>query len=105
MKTEIHPEYKEAQVHCSCGEVFTTRSTTPKINVEICSKCHPFYTGKQKFVDTGGRVERFQKKYETARKQVEAKAKQQPPKEEASPEVSETPEAVSEENSEETPKS
>ena len=63
MKKDIHPVYKEATVTCACGETFKTRSTKEKIMVEICSKCHPFFTGKQKFVDTAGRVERFQKKY------------------------------------------
>lgn len=63
MKKDIHPEYIEARVTCSCGETFVTRSTKANIRVEICSKCHPFFTGKQKFVDTGGRVERFQRKY------------------------------------------
>jgi large subunit ribosomal protein L31 len=63
MKKEIHPEYMETKVRCSCGDEFTTRSTVPEIHVEICSKCHPFYTGKRKLVDTGGRVERFKRKY------------------------------------------
>jgi len=63
MKSEIHPEYMEAKVTCSCGESFTTRATVPELKVEICSNCHPFYTGKQKLVDSGGRVERFQRKY------------------------------------------
>lgn len=63
MKTDIHPEYVESKVTCSCGETFTTRSTMPEIKVEICSVCHPFYTGKQRLVDTGGRVERFNKKF------------------------------------------
>jgi large subunit ribosomal protein L31 len=63
VKPEIHPEYVESKVTCSCGNTFTTRSTLPEIKVEICSVCHPFYTGKQKLVDTGGRVERFNKKY------------------------------------------
>ena len=62
MKAEIHPEYVEATVHCSCGNTFTTRSTKPRLSVELCSECHPFYTGKQKLVDTGGRVERFQRR-------------------------------------------
>jgi large subunit ribosomal protein L31 len=62
MKTEIHPEYVEAHVRCTCGNEFTTRSTKPELHVEICSNCHPFYTGKQKLVDTGGRVERFQRR-------------------------------------------
>jgi large subunit ribosomal protein L31 len=63
MKTEIHPQYDEAKVHCSCGNEFTTRSTTSELRVELCNECHPFYTGKQKLVDTGGRVERFQRRY------------------------------------------
>ena len=63
MKEGIHPDYIETTVKCGCGNTFKTRSTVPKINVEICSVCHPFYTGKQKFVDTAGRIEKFQKKY------------------------------------------
>ena len=63
MKEKIHPEYKESKVMCACGETFITRSTKPLIKVDICSKCHPFYTGKQKIVDTEGRVEKFIKKY------------------------------------------
>jgi len=63
MKEKIHPEYKEAKVVCACGETFITRSTKPVIKVDICSKCHPFYTGKQKIVDAEGRVEKFIKKY------------------------------------------
>src|SRR3954468_16398249 len=59
MKTDIHPEYVEAHVRCTCGNEFTTRSTQNEIHVEICSNCHPFYTGRQKLVDTGGRAERF----------------------------------------------
>ncbi|HLW05047.1 MAG TPA: 50S ribosomal protein L31 [Azoarcus sp.] len=65
MKAEIHPSYEEVQVTCSCGNAFTTRSTLnkPNLHVEVCSACHPFYTGKQKIVDTAGRVERFRQKY------------------------------------------
>ena len=63
MKAAIHPEYVETTITCACGEVIHTRSTQPNIRVEICSTCHPFYTGKQKLVDTAGRIERFQKKY------------------------------------------
>ncbi|HEV8308603.1 MAG TPA: 50S ribosomal protein L31 [Methylomirabilota bacterium] len=63
MKAAIHPEYVETTITCACGEVIHTRSTRPNIRVEICSKCHPFFTGKQKLVDTAGRVERFQRKY------------------------------------------
>ncbi len=63
MKAGIHPEYVDTTITCACGEVIQTRSTRPDIRVEVCSKCHPFYTGKQKFMDTAGRVERFQRKY------------------------------------------
>lgn len=63
MRKGIHPDYVEAKVMCSCGETFETRSTTPLLKVEICSKCHPFYSGKQKLVDSGGRVERFQRRH------------------------------------------
>jgi large subunit ribosomal protein L31 len=63
MKHDIHPDYVETRVSCSCGNVFTTRSVKPELHVELCNQCHPFYTGKQKLVDTGGRVERFQRKY------------------------------------------
>ena len=62
MKTGIHPEYVAAHVRCTCGNEFETRSTKPNLNVEICSACHPFYTGRQKLVDTGGRVERFRRR-------------------------------------------
>jgi large subunit ribosomal protein L31 len=63
MKEGSHPEYVVARVTCSCGNSFVTRSTKPEIHLELCSACHPFYTGKQKLVDTGGRVERFQRRY------------------------------------------
>ncbi len=63
MKQGIHPDYVQTRVTCSCGNNFVTRSTQAEMHVELCNKCHPFYTGKQKLVDTGGRVERFQKKY------------------------------------------
>jgi len=63
MKEGIHPDYKEAVVKCACGESFTTGSTKQNLHVEICSKCHPFYTGKQKLIDVGGRVEKFKKKF------------------------------------------
>ena len=62
MKAEIHPDYVLAHVRCSCGSEFYTRSTKPELHVEICSACHPFYTGKQKLVDTDGRVERFKRR-------------------------------------------
>ncbi len=63
MKENIHPKYGEAVVKCACGETFTTGSVKKELHVEICSKCHPFFTGKQKLVDTGGRVEKFKKKF------------------------------------------
>ncbi|MGI8792244.1 MAG: 50S ribosomal protein L31 [Acidimicrobiales bacterium] len=63
MKAEIHPKYDDAVVRCSCGNTFTTRSTSDEMHVELCNECHPFYTGKQKLGDTGGRVERFQRRY------------------------------------------
>ena len=63
MKTDIHPDYADAQVRCSCGNTFTTRSTKSEIHLELCNECHPFFTGKQKLVDSGGRVERFQRRY------------------------------------------
>jgi large subunit ribosomal protein L31 len=63
MKEAIHPEYKKSIIACACGSTVETRSTVGNIHVEICSNCHPFYTGKQKLVDTAGRVEKFRKKY------------------------------------------
>ncbi|HZQ80818.1 MAG TPA: 50S ribosomal protein L31 [Gaiellaceae bacterium] len=74
MKAEIHPEYQLTTVHCGCGNTFTTRSTKSELHVEICSACHPFYTGKQKLVDTGGRVERFQRRLEKAERAQRASA-------------------------------
>jgi large subunit ribosomal protein L31 len=73
MKQAIHPEYVECTVHCSCGNKFTTHSTSPELHIELCSECHPFYTGKQKFVDTGGRVQRFSDKFGNAAEQVREK--------------------------------
>ena len=63
MKADVHPTYQEAAVRCSCGNTFTTRSTKSDLHVELCNECHPFCTGKQKLVDSGGRVERFQRRY------------------------------------------
>lgn len=74
MRKDIHPEYVEAKVVCSCGNTFTTRSTKNELHVELCSACHPFYTGKQKFVDTGGRVQRFADKFGNAADRVAQKA-------------------------------
>lgn len=71
MKTGIHPQYHHVEVHCACGETFTTGSTNKELRIEICSKCHPFFTGKQKLVDSAGRIDRFQQRY----------AKKQAPKE------------------------
>jgi large subunit ribosomal protein L31 len=70
VKSNIHPQYQEATVICACGDTWKTRSTKPEIRVDICSACHPFYTGKQKLVDTAGRVDRFNRKYN--RKTAEA---------------------------------
>src|SRR5205823_1714410 len=63
MKPEIHPKYQDVPVHCACGETWTTRSTRKELRIEICSKCHPFFTGKQKLVDSAGRIDRFQQRY------------------------------------------
>ncbi len=63
MQQGIHPEYVESTVRCACGETFKTRSTKPELRVDICSRCHPFFPGKQKFVDAGGRVDKFKKKF------------------------------------------
>jgi large subunit ribosomal protein L31 len=66
MKTDVHPSYSETTVRCSCGNTFTTRSTRGGVlHIELCNECHPFFTGKQKLVDSGGRVERFNKRYGT----------------------------------------
>ena len=64
MKTDIHPEYHQTTIQCACGSVLEVGSTKKDIRVEICSKCHPFFTGKQKLIDTAGRIERFRKKYQ-----------------------------------------
>jgi len=75
MRENIHPKIMETTVTCGCGETFVTRSTTSKIHVEVCSKCHPFYTGKQKFVDAAGRVERFRQKFKWTDKTKEGSDK------------------------------
>ena len=69
MKAEIHPTYEQARVHCTCGNEFMTRATRSELRVEVCSNCHPFYTGRQKLIDTGGRVERFQRRVAKGRLQ------------------------------------
>ena len=74
MKEGIHPRYEKASIICACGNVIETRSTVPTIHVEICSACHPFYTGRQKLVDTGGRVERFQRRVAKGRRNARAAA-------------------------------
>ena len=74
MKAKIHPKYKEASIECACGNVIKTRSTRGSFKVDICSACHPFFTGKQKLVDSAGRVERFRKKYGRKAKTPEEKA-------------------------------
>ena len=71
MKPDIHPKYEDAKVVCACGDSFTTRSTAKDIHVDICSSCHPFFTGKQKLVDTEGRVEKFKKKYRKAKEKAQ----------------------------------
>jgi large subunit ribosomal protein L31 len=68
MKKGVHPEYVESRVICACGNTFVTRSTKKEIRVEICSQCHPFFTGKQKLIDSAGRVEKFRKKYGDTKK-------------------------------------
>jgi len=68
VKAKIHPKVYDVEVTCACGATYPTRSTRKKINVEICSACHPFFTGKQKLIDTAGRVERFRRKYEKFQK-------------------------------------
>lgn len=74
MKPEIHPEYAEATITCACGASFVTRSTAGSYTVDICSECHPFYTGKQRMVDTAGRVEKFKQKFAKAQKMKKDKA-------------------------------
>lgn len=74
MKEGIHPAYKKSIVTCVCGNTFETRSTAGNIHIEICSNCHPFFTGKQKLVDSAGRVERFNKKYGRSKKEAQAPA-------------------------------
>ncbi len=94
MKKDIHPKYVDATVTCGCGVTFETRATKEKLNVEICSQCHPFYTGKQKFVDTAGRVEKFRRRYGWGQsEQSDADAKEP------------TPEAPADEAAESSPSS
>ena len=67
MKADLHPKYETLTVQCACGNSFETRSTASSIHVEVCAKCHPYYTGKQRMIDTAGRVDRFRRKYEGAK--------------------------------------
>ena len=97
MKKDIHPKYVDCVVTCACGNTFTTRSTVEQMNIEICGACHPFFTGKQKFVDTAGRVEKFQKRYgwsnkkeEAAKARAEAKGDAEKPQETKPAEAKET---------------
>ena len=79
MKDKIHPKYVETKVTCGCGNSFTTRSTQPELKVDICNVCHPFYTGKLKYVDTAGRIEKFQKKFAGKYASVERGKKKKAP--------------------------
>ncbi len=79
MKKEIHPEYFQTKVTCACGESFVTGSTKKDLRVEVCSKCHPFFTGKQKIMDSEGRVERFRKRYATKKKAEDKEKKTDSP--------------------------
>ena len=74
MKEKIHPQYFDVNVHCSCGATWKTRSTSKELRLEICSACHPFFTGKAKLIDTAGRVERFEKRWAASRKKAEPEA-------------------------------
>lgn len=78
MKANIHPDYVEANVHCACGNAFQTRATKPDLHVDICSACHPFFTGQQRIVDTAGRVERFTKRLQKSSEVQEARSAKKP---------------------------
>ena len=86
MSPEIHPEYTETTIRCACGNTLTTNSTVPALSVEICSSCHPFYTGKQRLVDTAGMVERYRRRYK-----MESQAEGDATSEAAEPSVEDTP--------------
>ena len=101
MKQGIHPEYVECTVRCSCGNTFKTHATKPEILVELCNECHPFYTGQQKFVDTGGRVQRFADKFGgAAQAALEREAAKKAAEEAAAAPAEETAEAAAEETAE-----
>ena len=93
MRADIHPKYDTVTVHCSCGNTFETRSTADDLRVELCSECHPFYTGKQKLVDTGGRIDRFERRY-GRRKKGAGQAEEPTPA--AEPSTADEPTAVAE---------
>jgi large subunit ribosomal protein L31 len=104
LKKGIHPEYKMCKAICACGNTFETRSTTGDIHVEICSNCHPFFTGKQKLIDTAGRVEKYMKKYKLKGKQEEKKEKietKAKPETVEKPEIKEQPKNVEKSEKEE----
>jgi len=103
VKTEIHPEYKNTVVTCGCGNTFETRSTVDTINVEICSACHPFYTGKQKLVDTAGRVDKFRMRMEAAANLKAGTKPKAPRAEKIEEEITEIAEELNEELVENTP--
>ena len=84
MKKDIHPEYKKATIKCACGNTFETHSTVGDINVEICSSCHPFFTGKQKLIDSAGRVEKYMRKYKLGQKKADTDKKEKEEKEQKS---------------------
>ena len=85
MRTDIHPEYEAVSIRCSCGNVIETRSTGGDLSVELCSECHPFYTGKQKLVDTGGRIDRFERRYGRRKKAGGAPEEESPDAEAEAP--------------------
>ena len=93
MKDKIHPKYVETKVTCGCGNSFTTRSTQPELKVDICNVCHPFYTGKLKYVDTAGRIEKFQKKFAGAYASVQRGRKKKKGQAESEPETQPEPAA------------
>ena len=93
MRADIHPDYVIATVKCSCGNTFETRSTRASLTSELCSECHPFYTGKQKLVDTGGRIDRFERRYGRRRKSETAGAADAPEASDA-PAISAAPDAA-----------
>ncbi len=107
MKKELHPEYKSCMVTCACGNTFETRSTLDKIHVEICSQCHPFYTGKQKLVDSAGRVERFHRRYRKDREKPQSDSAKQSSKvkENAKPAAASEAKSAESEKAESTEKS